>query len=328
MNGRQYVIDDYSLACDDALWYGNSYFAGFMMFLYAFGVPIGLGAWLYSARRKEQLFLRTKAKDYNGDGQATGGGEVIMIGRDFPVPNPASASLLGSLYIGFDHSAYYYEILDMFRRVLLTSMFSIIPSKYPDVHEKHGQDNPFLLMMYLLIIIMIFIAVQGIVQPYAAQSTNSLAMALQLCLFFTIASGLCLEVSGAAVNSTEEATWQGRCMFFSTFGYVLGALSILYELYFGKMFAEMAVYNSNLPQGEDKMTTREWMTFYNAKLREKLHLTKHGHASGAAAAAASAGNAKASGGKDTTKVVPAKAPEGENVFADDSAENSALRAWG
>jgi hypothetical protein len=51
---------------------------------------------------------------------------TIRIGPEFPLPTVNGSRLMGVLYIGYEDECYYYEILDMMRRLLLTSGFTLM----------------------------------------------------------------------------------------------------------------------------------------------------------------------------------------------------------
>lgn len=85
--------------------------------LYPIGLPLLLLIMLVRANSKNELFQI----DHSGRIPVT-----IRIGPEFPLPTVNGSRLMGVLYIGYEDECYYYEILDMMRRLLLTSGFTLM----------------------------------------------------------------------------------------------------------------------------------------------------------------------------------------------------------
>ena len=229
-----------------------------------------------------------------------------------------------------------FEIWDMIRRVLLTSAYVVFPVFFSflglEINEHHQ-------MAFLLLLIVVSIAIQGYYQPYISLSSDFLAIVLQLILFLVVFAGLCLnisEYSNAAppcpnysldpsacsipVSShyASKQWWQTFCFVSAICGYVVCGLSLIYEAYFGKMFAELAVHNSTQPE-DKRLSKREWMKLYNARMEANIvNLTHHHHSDDSI--------------QSTTKVVPVSGVEIVKISksdGDDDADpdNSDIKSW-
>jgi hypothetical protein len=278
-DGRQYLRADHSVECYQGAnagpngaktWDGTHVYAVVSVVLIPIGIPFVLFILLYRAMHTETLYNYTIKKGHEGK-------SIRKIGPEFPVPAPRSARMLGSLFIGYEDEVYLFEIWDMIRRLCLTSVWTLI---YP--------SNPELQMCLLLLFLAFCIMLQGWFSPYINESADQLALGLQFCMFLSVFGGIALTVTSADytmdafANNENLLLWTTICFFSIVGGYVFGACSLLWELYFGKMLIERTVFNDG-KDPEEQMTTREWAAFYNKRMKDRLneklhhlHLPHHG----------------------------------------------------
>jgi hypothetical protein len=259
---RSFLISDYHIECWKGAHLSMSPYAYVMVILYPIGLPLVLLLILVRANSKHELFQMEESNSSKIQ-------YVVKIGPEFPVPTLKGARLMGGLYIGYEDECYYYEIIDMMRRLLLTSGFKLLTFV----------DNDDQLMLWLCFFICTYIAIQGILQPYIQFSADLLAMMLQLCLFLVVFGALNISSLDVPPMTADEivvnqynykvTALQNFVFTVQILGYIIGGCSMIYELYFGTMFCELEIYNANVSK-DKQLTKREWLPIYNKKLKQDI----------------------------------------------------------
>ena len=341
-DGRPFLVSDYQIECYKGQHAAMTPYALVMICIYPIGLPLVLLIILVRANSKNFLY------EIDTSGRCP---VVDRIGPDFPLPTEKGASMMGELYIGYEDEVYYYEVIDMIRRLMLTAGFKLLinftdnegTKKLLSIRIYKIIALTFLfifliiflinklpipvfidqLMLFLILIILVCISIQGILQPYIQFSTDLLAMLLNICLFVIIFGALMMNsldvpnvnAHKTIVNKYNEniIMWQTFIHVMQTIGYIVGGVFLIYESYFGKMFSELILVNDRLPNTE-QITKREWFPIYNQKLKDKLAATR------AAMENKVENKIHTKNNKNKNKVVPSP-----NESMD---EDNALKNWG
>ena len=296
-DGRVFLRADYSIECNQSTWNSMWGYAFFSSLLIPMGIPIILCIVLYRQNQAGNLFNYVIKKGHTAK-------QVRRIGPEFPVPDPIAAGLYGALYIGYEDEMYLWEVWDMFRRLFLTSAWTLI-----------SPDNQELQMALLLLFLTLCIMIQGYLSPYISTSADQLAVVLQFCLFVSVFGGVALLITSDSdsadsyLQNENLILWKSICFGSIVAGYVIGGCSILWELYFGQLFAERTVYNDGLCP-EEQMTMRQWFTFYNKRLKERVKLALH-----------------VSTKNSNSKITPIADVETEQEIENKKKENNRTRTW-
>ena len=158
IHGVYYLIDDYSVTCFDEVWWPYGSFAVLCIGLYVIGIPLVqyLALWYYKdnlheSAAKNLVIHRRVKKQY------------------------------GSIYEHYTDECYYYDFVDLFRRLLLTGGLILVGSSIAQV---------FLGIMICLT----WALLVAFKRPYKAYWDNILAIVLSLHLLFTLVSGMALKL--------------------------------------------------------------------------------------------------------------------------------------
>ena len=240
-SGKSYLRSDYSIECYEHLWRTTLPVCIVYLILIPIGIPITFFVILNVLKCKKLLFLRDDM------------GHVRHIGSTFPVPNISTSKILGTLYIGFEENSYWYEVWDMMRRILLTSVFTLI-----------YRQEPLLQMISILLIIVCCIIIQGIMQPYTSSAADILGMILQLILFIVIFSNIMMST-----DIKHFKKWQTCSFNISVAGLLIGLSFLIWEYTFGDILNEMKIYNRRLPKNV-RMNKREFFFYARQKLKSEM----------------------------------------------------------
>lgn len=100
----------------------------------------------------------------------------------------------------YRRSCFYFDMIDMARRILLISILPMLYSLSPSQKAIFG-----------CIISLLWLMVVSTLKPYAKETTNGLAMSLQYIVFFTyfLALTVNLDIYGKDGVDLDEWTWLG-----------------------------------------------------------------------------------------------------------------------
>jgi hypothetical protein len=116
-DGRPFLVSDYKIECYKGQHAAMTPYALAMICIYPIGLPLVLLIILVHANSKNFLY------EIDTSGRCP---VVDRIGPDFPLPTEKGASMMGGLYIGYEDEVYYYEVIDMIRRLMLTAGFKLL----------------------------------------------------------------------------------------------------------------------------------------------------------------------------------------------------------
>ena len=192
-----YLTADYSVKCQQGEW--NGYAGGGVVFiiLYVIGIP-GIQLYLL-VRNRKHLHLHDEMSHEDKVKQR-------LVEKEY-----------GSIYNNYTEECYYYDILDLFRRLLLTGGLIMM-----------GEES--IAQIFLGIIISFaWVSLLFYKRPYKAAWDNVVAIILSAHLLLTLVSGMALKLYDVTPGQDEYqiAGFDFMLIFVSVLCVVLGLLSIV-----------------------------------------------------------------------------------------------------
>ena len=116
-DGRPFLVSDYQIECYQGQHAAMTPYALVMICIYPIGLPLVLLI----------ILVRANSTNFLYELDTSGRTPVVdRIGSHFPLPTEKGASMMGELYIGYEDEVYYYEVIDMIRRLMLTAGFKLL----------------------------------------------------------------------------------------------------------------------------------------------------------------------------------------------------------
>jgi hypothetical protein len=168
VNGREYLLVDPSVECD---WSQSAYFSMVVgavagIVVYVLGIPLVYARTLYAIRRRliNPLHMTEREK------------KLLLRNRKYL----RNKRVYGSLFLQYKRQYWYYELVEMVRKALLTGFVSVA-------------GGPVMRAGYGTLVAGIFIVVACNCRPFHMLIDDMLQQGLQIVLFFVFFSGLLME---------------------------------------------------------------------------------------------------------------------------------------
>ena len=162
IEGKYYLVADYTVQCWTAEWYPYMVIAIAGIFLYTIGIPLFLFVQLY--RNREILHVDDLEPERH---------------VEFATTN----KLLGSVYGDYSNNSYYFDLIDLFRRIMLTGALVLV--------GEGGGAQIFLGS----IICLIWLTLVVWQRPYGAFMDNTLSAILSFQLLLVTLVGMALTIN-------------------------------------------------------------------------------------------------------------------------------------
>jgi len=165
IDGRSYIVEDHSTLCDDST-ERMSYvvYAAVMVFVFPIGVPIWFFVLLY--RKRDILSAENDDKGINSSEEEDTETENITDSGKFAKPKE-----LNFLYRSYKPMYYYFETLEMMRKLIQTSLIVFFTRPGTDLQTGISLQLAFIFGLHL-----------SIYNPYAYDSDTHLAVLSQVFL--------------------------------------------------------------------------------------------------------------------------------------------------
>ena len=157
VEGKLYLVADYKAECNTPEWYFYVVIGVAGMILYTVGIPLFLFLQLYRSRKVL----------HSDDLEPTLHAEFAMTTRK-----------LGSVYADYSNNAYYYDLLDLFRRIVLTGALVL-------VGEESGAQ-----IFLGSIVCLIWLSLILNTKPYGSDADNFLSATLSFQLLLITLTGM------------------------------------------------------------------------------------------------------------------------------------------
>ena len=179
-NGDAYLKADFSIQCGaatvDTKAFGTTFdfnhyqrWAAFTIVLYPIGVPVFFFLVLWLCRS-----------------------ELYIEGTD--TPNPEKAAELGFLYAGYTKKYWWWEFVELFRKLMLTGIIAFY---------KPGSPQQLFLAVLLALTFIVGYARE---KPYKNPSASDLQLVCQLQIFFTSFAGFAVKMNSLLTAATDGKT--------------------------------------------------------------------------------------------------------------------------
>ncbi|CAM9183884.1 unnamed protein product, partial [Ectocarpus sp. 12 AP-2014] len=169
-DGNSYLRADYSLTCDTPLHTAYRVYAGLAVLVYPVGIPCTFGWWLFKNRRE----LKQEERESQAE------------------LRPAA-----DLWEPYKPSAYYYEVVECFRRIALTGFAVFI---YPDSSAQ---------VAIVLLLAAVFMVVSEILSPFARPVEMWLYRAGHYVVFASMYLALLLRVDVSDERDQSQEVFSG-----------------------------------------------------------------------------------------------------------------------
>ena len=171
IQGKWYLAADYSVVCLDAQYNQYVILALVCMMLFTVGIPLGVYILLFRSRKVlyPEHCVNTEDEDQSG------------LGRTF-LKHAGANRRLSSVYEAYSPNAYYFDLVDLVRRLMLTGGLVLLGE----------QSNVQIFLGGLLCIMWLCLVL--VMRPYDAYWDNILSGTLSLQLLLIIFSGMGLEI--------------------------------------------------------------------------------------------------------------------------------------
>ena len=180
---RYFLVGDMSVACFEDAWWNYGYIAVGCIFLYIVGIPLIQFMALYTNRHYLHELTALNLKRHR---------KVV---KQF-----------GSIYKNYTEECYYYDLVDLIRRLLLTGGLILV-----------GEESTAQVFLGTIICV-VWLLLIAFKRPYKAYYDNLLGTMLSANLLLTMVSGLCLKMY--ELERSNDAYEQ------MIFDYLLGAVAI------------------------------------------------------------------------------------------------------
>ena len=156
---RYFLVGDMSVACFEDAWWNYGYIAVGCIFLYVVGIPLIQFMALYTNRHYLHELTALNLKRHR---------KVV---KQF-----------GSIYKNYTEECYYYDLVDLIRRLLLTGGLILV-----------GEESTAQVFLGTIICV-VWLLLIAFKRPYKAYYDNLLGTMLSANLLLTMVSGLCLKM--------------------------------------------------------------------------------------------------------------------------------------
>eukprot|EP00944_MAST-04C_sp_MAST-4C-sp1_P003651 g3651.t1 len=189
-----YLQADFSVKCQEDRWNTNAIFAGIFMVLYVIGIPF------------VQLYLLYTNRDNLHKDECKDTRLQHMIEKEY-----------GSIYLHYVNECYYFDIVDLFRRLVLTGGLILM-----------GENSIGQVFLGILICI-IWLCLLLYKRPYKAPWDNITAIILSFHLVLMLLSGMALKLYATSTTKSvyETSFFDFMMVFVSILCIVLGISSIV-----------------------------------------------------------------------------------------------------
>ena len=196
IEGRYYLVADYTVKCWEKEWYPFMGIAIAGIFLYTIGIPLFLFYKLYKSR--DVLHSDNLAPERHAEHAMT-------------------QKQLGSVYGDYSNEAYYFDLIDLFRRILLTGALVLV--------GEGGGAQIFLGSIICLIWLTLVVAKR----PYGAFWDNTMSAVLSFQLLLVTLVGMALTINVRFLCYFFSVLF---CLFLVPRTFVLLLLLFLFFLFF------------------------------------------------------------------------------------------------
>ena len=203
-----YLMADYSLMCYEGRWWNYGGVAIACILMYVVGIPVVqfIILWKHRAHLYEDSSLDDKAHR--------------QVKKQY-----------GSLYLHFREDCYYYELVNMFRKLMLTGGL-ILVGEHSTVQ---GLLGILVCAFWLLLVAVKF--------PYAVYWDNMLEIALSFGLMMTLLSGLALELFRLQeFDGNEQIVFDVLLVLMLLFGLFAGCFALATTLPFCRPYAAKLLF--------------------------------------------------------------------------------------
>merc|ERR1711871_510410 len=182
-DGSKWLKAQYSISCAPSFpvksWlFGEQVYvfyqviAGIMIFVYPLGVP--LGVFVVLRKNKENLF---EPLDLSKPIVRDGDGDIVR------APNPQTAKYLGSLYLAYSAGWYWWESLELIRKLMLTGIIIFC------------RPNSAAQLAIGCFMALTWTVLYSEFKPYLYSEDDVLQLCCQLSIFCTMFSGLLIKTN-------------------------------------------------------------------------------------------------------------------------------------
>jgi hypothetical protein len=245
---ERYFSMDYSKRCfaDDLAWNLYAVIAGIMVLVYVCGIPLAVAVLLYKGHRRNVLYATNSSGDV----------VTAYMEKNKYVEHRSVAEMYGDIYEQYTPQAWYFEILVMIYKMLLTGGLILI------------REGTSIQIVFGIVVAFTWTGIIAFLKPYAVKTESHLAMISAGQVFLTMLVGLALK------TDMEASQWQfiGYAMVllnmctlaFAIF--VIGSQIGFIERKIGKAFRRKAI------RCQFDVCTKKGRAFYNccSTIRKKL----------------------------------------------------------
>ena len=214
-DGSMWLKAQYSIACEydfpmssflfgDQFTYGYYYgLAIVLVGVFPVGVPLSL--FLFLRSKREQLF---EPLDPDAPIIRDSDGDIVR------TPNHVTSKYLGTLYVAYSSKFYWWECLELVRKVLITGVIIFIAP---------GTSTQF---VFGCIIALVFTVSYAEFKPYLYGEDDVLQLLCQLAIFCTMFSGLLIKAKIATDDEYNKGVFQAILIILNVVPIAVGILRI------------------------------------------------------------------------------------------------------
>ena len=174
IQGTWYLTSDYTVTCFEGKWNASSTIAYICMVIFVIGIPLGQFVILY----RNRLYID----------EATCTDTIVAHRRHIRVMQQ-----YGSLFKDYNVQCYYYDLIDLLRRLVLTGGLIMV-----------GGDGNSVAQVFLGILVsMMWLCLVLQKRPYKSQWDTALSAMLSFVLVLTLVTGVCLQLFELTLETTD-----------------------------------------------------------------------------------------------------------------------------
>eukprot|EP00937_MAST-01D_sp_MAST-1D-sp2_P006764 g6764.t1 len=264
-DGSKWLVAQYDIACTagapvktwlfgDARTYG--FYKGLaivMILVYPVGVPLFVSVLMY--RMRDQLFEPLDAQS------------VILRDHDNNIvrtPHHRTSKYLGSLYVAYSAKYYWWEVVELVRKVLLTGVILFVR---PCCSTQ---------LVFGCLVAMIFTLSYAEFHPYLYKEDDTLQLLCQLAIFCTMFSGLLIKTGTAASDGYNQRVFSLILVVLNVVPVVIAAsrVGMIFYTVGKRIGGKRFVIKHLMAKGEVKRVLTRTPTFQEVDKAGKLVLRK------------------------------------------------------
>jgi hypothetical protein len=174
IQGTWYLTSDYTVTCFEGKWTASSILAYVCMVVFVVGIPLGQFVILYRNRHYID--------------EATCTDTIVAHRRHIRV-----VQQYGSLFKDYNVQCYYYDLIDLLRRLVLTGGLIMVG----------GDENSVAQVFLGILVSMMWLCLVLQKRPYKSQWDTALSAMLSFVLVLTLVTGVCLQLFELTLDATD-----------------------------------------------------------------------------------------------------------------------------